>query len=138
MPAQNPQNYNKGGGGPAAMPQSVNRPLTSTEIARNTAARTYMFRGPKDPKRVAAGQQMWENARSKWYSHGMSRGLSTGRRQGLAAGAGVGAAAAGMVGIAGAGGNKKNSPSRQRPVNNSTTKIKSGQYAGKRVPKGNG
>lgn len=134
MPNLNPYGGGgRGAGGPVSGFGS--RAVTS----QNKAARTYVTKTPPNPNRVAAGKRMWDNARDTWYGYGVKAGRTAGYRKGLgkgiAAGAAAGAGISGTVGLA-ANKGKDNGSSRQRSVKNSTARVKSGKYSGKRVPKG--
>jgi len=65
---------------------------------------------------------------------------STKKTMKVAGGITAGAAGAGAIAVGGNGFKPKSSSSKntKTPFGKTTTKVKSGQYAGKRVPKGNG
>lgn len=89
-------------------------------VKQNKSASTYKTASPggaKNPNRVAAGKKSWAKTKAKYRSQGAAAGVAGGF-------------------VVGAAGDKSPSKPSQRRVNSSTTKVKSGSYAGKRVPKG--
>ena len=118
MPSLNPYG---GGGGGASGPVS-GMPSLSSILRQNTAARTYIAKQPPSAARVASGQRLQAKMKSKYRGQGF--------RRGAAAGLGAGAFLFASPDEA-----KKPKP-KQRSVNNATTKIKSGQYKGEKIPKG--